>query len=544
MQTVEEKIAELLFKDNKLTIAEIEKKYPKRKLKPGQEVTRFAPSPTGYMHLGNFFQAYISYTVARMSGGVFYLRNEDTDQKRKVENAMEIIFSIMKQYDITPNEYEVKGFETKGAYAPYIQSERTEIYKAYAKKLVAEGKAFPCFCKKTEGLEDVEKKREKKFSVRDNTEKDPCRNLTYEQIEANVKAGKPYSIRLKSKGNGDGRVEFEDVLKGKIEMEENAKDVVLLKSDGLPTYHFAHAVDDTLMGTTLVVRGEEWLPSVPVHIEIFNDLGFDRIKYLHNPLICKKEGNLKRKLSKRKDKEMDMRYYASAGYPKETICEYMMFLINSGFEPWRLKNPTLSYLDYKFEPLNITATSPVFDIDKFNDISKEIIGRMSADEFFEAYRNWAKENDKQLYDFINKKPEYVKAFINIERDKPQPRKDIFNFSMIHNYYNYMFGAPDKYEIDDAERRKFEEVLRTYKKYIDLSDKTAWFDKIKEMASALGYAVDNKAYKQNPEAYKGNVAKVCEYIRIAVTGRRISPDLYSIMTLLGEDKVRERISLIV
>ena len=384
-----QKLADLLFADNKLTATEIEKKYPKRNLPDGAQVTRYAPSPTGFMHLGNFFQAFISSTVARMSNGIFYLRNEDTDKKREVEGASAVIMGILFDYGIMPAEYELKGGVTVGNYGPYYQSERVEIYKAYAKKLVSEGKAFPCFCDKASGIGEIKEQREKKFAVGlSNDDKDPCRNLTFEQIEKFVKEGKKFAIRLKSNGNSKNKVEFFDVLKGKISMEENSKDVVILKSDGLPPYHFAHAIDDTLMGTTLVVRGEEWLPSTPVHIEIFKALGFKPMIYLHNPLICIKEGEKKRKVSKRKDKEFDMRFYAQAGYPVETICEYIMNLINSGFEMWRKNNPNLPYTEYHFKPLNITASSPVLDMDKFNDISKEVISKYTAEKCYELLLAW------------------------------------------------------------------------------------------------------------------------------------------------------------
>ena len=540
-----QKLADLLFADNKLTATEIEKKYPKRNLPDGAQVTRYAPSPTGFMHLGNFFQAFISSTVARMSNGIFYLRNEDTDKKREVEGASAVIMGILFDYGIMPAEYELKGGVTVGNYGPYYQSERVEIYKAYAKKLVSEGKAFPCFWDKASGIGEIKEQREKKFAVGlSNDDKDPCRNLTFEQIEKFVKEGKKFAIRLKSNGNSKNKVEFFDVLKGKISMEENSKDVVILKSDGLPPYHFAHAIDDTLMGTTLVVRGEEWLPSTPVHIEIFKALGFKPMIYLHNPLICIKEGEKKRKVSKRKDKEFDMRFYAQAGYPVETICEYIMNLINSGFEMWRKNNPNLPYTEYHFKPLNITASSPVLDMDKFNDISKEVISKYTAEKCYELLLAWAREYSRENVDYLVKDKDYVTKVLNIDREKPKPRKDIFKWSMFFDLFDYMFGKPHSYELDEDKKSDFCEVLKNYKNYLDLSSKEAWFENVKKMAGDLGYATDNKLFKANPEAFKGNVATVCEYIRVAVTGRKNSPDLFEIMTLLGKEEVLERISLFV
>lgn len=537
-----QKLAEMLFPDNKLTVEEIEKKYPPRKVDASAQVTRYAPSPTGFMHLGNFFQAFISATVARMSNGVFYLRNEDTDKKREVDGAAAVIMGILFDYGIMPQEYELKGGVTVGEYGPYIQSERTEIYKAYAKKLVSEGKAFPCFCDKASGIEEIKDEREKKFAVGlSNDEKDDCRNLTIEQIENFLKEGRPYAIRLKSEGSSKNKVEFFDVLKGKISMEENSRDIVILKSDGLPPYHFAHPIDDTLMGTTLVVRGEEWLPSTPIHLEIFKALGFQPIMYLHNPLVCIKEGETKRKLSKRKDKEADMRFYAKEGYPTDAICEYILNLVNSGFEMWRKKNPNLPYTEYRFEALNVTASSPVLDMNKLNDISKDVISRMTAEQCYESMLTWAKKECVEKVDFLVENKEYVTKILNIDREKPKPRKDLYKWSMFFDNFDYMFDGASTSELDESEKDKYEEVLNEYKNYLDLSSKEIWFEKIKKMSEKLKYATDNVSYKNNPNNFKGNVAKVCEFIRIAITGRKNSPDLFEIMTLLGEDEVLKRIS---
>ena len=467
------KIAEMLFPDNKFTVEEIEKKYPPRNLREGAEVTRFAPSPT------------------------------------------------------------------------YFQSEREEIYKAYAKKLVSEGKAFPCFCRKTEGLNDVKEKREKMFSLGLTEDKDPCRNLTEEQIEEFIKAGKPFAIKLKAKGNGQKKVKIYDVLKGELEMQENGEDAVLLKSDSLPTYAFAHAVDDHLMGTTTVVRGEEWLPSYPLHMEIFEALGFKPVKYVHTPLIYKiRENGGKTKISKRIDAEADMRYFSKEGYEPEALEEYLINLANSNFELWRKENVDAPLSEFPFDGFNITANTPVFDIVKLNDISKELIAKYSAEKCYEKLLKWAEENSIENVEYIKKDREYVTKVLNIDREKEKPRKDIYKWNMFFDYYDYMFSAPKSYQIEENERKRFEEVLRAYKTYIDLTDKTVWFDKIKEMAGQLGYAVDNKEYKKNPENFKGNVAKVCEFLRVAVTGQKNSPDLYEIMTVLGKEKVLERISLIV
>lgn len=536
------KLADLLFADNKLTVEEIEKRYPKRELKDGACVTRFAPSPTGYMHLGGFFQALIDYNIAKRSGGVFMLRIEDTDQKREISGASAIIMGILNEYGFTPDEYELKGGVTVGEYGPYYQSERQEIYKAYAKKLVSEGKAFPCFCKKTEGLKDVKEKREKKFAVGINEDKDPCRNLTLEQIEKYLKEGKKFAIRLKSAGDGTKKIKFHDGAKGDVEIIENSMDAILLKDDLIPTYHFAHAVDDTLMGTTVVVRGEEWLPSYPLHVEIFNALGFKQPKYIHTPLIYKfnEKGN-KIKISKRKHPEADMRFFDKEGYDKEAVIEYLINLINSNFETWRAKNPTADIMEFPFDGFKITANTPIFDFVKLNDVSKEIISRYSADRCYADLLAWAREYSLENVDYLVKDKEYVTKILNIDREKPKPRKDIYKWSMFFELYDYMFSDPAHYELDEDKKKDFEKVLREYKKYLNLSSKEVWFENIKKMATELGYATDNKDFKANPDKYKGNVATVCEYIRVAITGRKNSPDLFEIMSLLGEKEVLQRMA---
>lgn len=535
------KLADMLFADNKYTVEELEKKYPKRNLPQGAHVTRFSPSPTGWMHLGGFFQALIDYNIAKRSGGVFYLRIEDTDKKREVAGASAVIMGILTEYGFLPDEYELKGGVTVGEYGPYYQSERAEIYKAYAKKLVSEGKAFPCFCKKTEGLEDVKEKREKKFAVGINEDKDPCRNLTMEQIEAYLKNGKPFAIRLKTKNDGVGKIHFVDDAKGEVDIQENSMDAILLKVDGLPTYHFAHAVDDTLMGTTVVVRGEEWLPSYPLHHEIFEALGLPEPKYIHTPLIYKFNnlGN-KIKLSKSKHPEADMRFFDKEGYPKQAIIEYLTNLVNSSFEIWRKENPTADYSEFAFDGFNITANTPLFDFVKLDDVSKEIISRYSAEKCYAEFLQWARENSLENLDYVVKDKEYITKVFNIDREKPKPRKDISKWSMVFELFDYMFGEPQSFEIEAENAKNFEEIVKNYEKYLDLSSKDAWFEKVKLMAADFGYAVDNKEFKANPEKFKGNVAKVCEFIRIAITGRKNSPDLFEIMTLLGKDKVVKRL----
>ncbi len=535
-------LANVLYPNVKISVEDIFKKYPPRKLEGGAEVTRFAPSPTGYMHIGGFFQVLIDRALAKNSNGVFYLRNEDTDKKREVEGAMEIIFDILERFQQKPDEYQILGRETVGEYGPYIQSKRLEIYHAFAKYLVAQGKAFPCFCKKTEGLEDILKDREERYSESSsNAFFDPCRDMPIEEAIKRVQNGEKFAIRLKTPNDGSKRIKFFDIIKGDVELPENARDVILIKDDGIPPYAFAHAIDDTLMGTTIVVRGEEWFSSTPSHLDIFNALGFKPVKYCHTPVICKidKNGN-KRKLSKRKDPESNMQYFAEQGYPIYAVVEYLLNLINSGFEPWRAKNPEAHYSEFKFGITDITAGSPLFDFVKLDDVGKNIVAKMSAEEVYANWLSWAEEFNLTLADTLKDKKELALKVCGIGRGGAKPRKDIYKWSMIEGLYSYMFNKPEL--VDEIENKEnYKEFLNEYSKNFVLpEDKDTWFVGVKEVAERLGYAVDNKLYKANPEGYKGNTAKVCEYIRLALTGRKDSPDLYELMTILGEQEVLNRL----
>lgn len=538
-----QKIAELLFPEVTMLEQEIFEKYPKRNLKEGQMVTRFAPSPTGFMHIGNFFQSFISYNLARNTDGVFYLRIEDTDSKREVKEAKQVIYDVFERFGIKFNEYQTLDGQDVGAYGPYVQSQRKDIYKVFAKRLVAEGKAFPCFCKKTEGKSDVLKIREAKYENECEREYDPCRDLSYEEIKKRVENGESFAIRLKTKNKGDERIKFYDVIKGELEAKANAKDVVILKSDGIPPYAFAHAVDDTLMGTTMVVRGEEWISSVPSHIEIFEALGFKPVTYCHNPLIYKfNENGNRRKISKRYDPESNMLFYFEEGYPKDAILEYLLNMINSGFEIWRKNNPDAPWQEFKFKPTDITTVAPIFDIVKLNDISKNIISRIDGASLYQNWLTWAKQYDEELAKIIEEEKEKFIKLCQMDRDgTPKPRKDIFNYSMMKKEFDYIFDSPQNYEIEEGDKEKANEFLARYSQEFSMpSSNEEWFNSVKELAGQMGYALDNKLYKQNPEQFKGNVAKVCEFIRLALTGRKNSPTLFTIMTILGEEEVKNRL----
>lgn len=539
-------LADALYPNLKMTVEEIFDKYPPRSLSKGAEVTRFAPSPTGNFHIGGLFSALIDFSLAKSSGGIFMLRNEDTDKKREVPGALEAIFDMLVKFDMKPDEYQKTGDKPVGQYGPYIQSRRLDIYHAFAKKLVAEGKAFPCFCKKTEGKEEILKAREERFSEDDsNIDYDPCRNLPIEEAIRRVKAGEKFAIRLKTPNDGSTKVVFEDLVKGRVELPANAKDVILVKNDGIPPYAFAHAIDDTLMGTTTVVRGEEWFTSTPAHLDIFDALGFKHMRYYHAPVICKidEENGGKRKLSKRKDPESGIGFFFEQGYPTDALIEYLLNLISSSFEPWRAKNPDAPYQDFKFGLDSITAVSPLFDFNKLNDISKNVIAKMSAQQLFDNWLTWAEEYNKPLAQKLKANPQKFVRACNIDRDKPKPRKDIYAYGMIEQYFDYIFDRPTPSELEEGDRDSFVGFVREYAKEFKLPpSKEEWFDGVKKVAQRLGYATDNKAFKENPAAFKGNTAKACEFLRLALTGRKNSPDLYEIMLALGEEETKDRLNI--
>lgn len=544
MGVIMQEIADLLYPSAK-PVSFWEEKFPRRNLNAKQEVTRYAPSPTGFMHIGNFFQMFLSYNLARNSDGVFIKRLEDTDAKRENKDAFGIIKAVMDRFNIIPDEYQEKGEEPVGNYGPYIQSLRKDIYASYAKELVAKGKAFPCFCKATTGKEEIFKAREEKFAVNDDYEYDPCRDLTVEEVKKHLENGDKFAIRLKTSGTGKERVKFVDLIKGEIEAQANAKDVILMKQDGIPPYTFAHIIDDYLMGVTTVVRGEEYIASTPVHIEIVNALGFKPFRYCHNPLICKiPENGNKRKISKRYDPEANMMYYFEKGYPKEAVLEYLLNLLSSSFEPWRAQNPQKSWKEFEFTINDITAVSPILDMVKLNDMAKNVVSRLSAAQVYDYTLAWAEEYDAEFAKYLKENKDYCTKVFNIDRETPKPRKDIYMWSMIKDKdcFGYMFEEPTFTELDMAEKDNYNEAISEYAKiYHKYDTKEEWFAGVKALAEKLGYATDNKLYKANPQAFKGNTAKLCEYIRLAITGKKNAPDLYEIMTILGEDNVLKRLA---
>lgn len=542
------KLAELLLPDVKHTLDYYEKLYPKRKLKEGAMITRYAPSPTGFQHLGGVFAALIYERLAHQSGGVFYLRIEDTDRKREVEGGDREIVRALNTYDIYFDEGITEEGTEKGSYGPYKQSKREDIYKAYIKYLIEKGHAYPCFC--SVDKMELTRAEQEKLKIRTGYygKWAKCRGLSFEEVEDRISRGEDYIIRLKSPGNWENKIVLNDLIKGKVQLSENDQDIVILKPDGLPTYHFAHAVDDHLMGTTHVTRGDEWLPSTSIHIQLFELLGFELPNYAHISPILKMDGSSKRKLSKRKDPEIAFSYYKELGYPRDSVVEYLLSIVNSNFEEWRMENPLESNRNFKVGFDKISSSGSLFDTNKLNDISKNVIGHMKAEEVYELYLKWAKEYDLEMADLIEKDRDYTIGFVNIDRNIPKPRKDFACWREVREnigyYFDEIFYNLVKEDYNFPDKIANNEVLAILQEYLGIydpsDDKTLWFEKIRTMAERLGYAKDMKTYKKNPEYFKGNVADISTVIRVAVTNKVNSPDLFEIMNKIGGDRTFERI----
>ena len=538
-------LADLIFPNVTKTVEDYEEMYPNRDLPEGAYVTRFAPSPTGYMHIGNFMSTVINYSLARNTNGVFFLRNEDTDKAREIEDAVDKIMGTLKEYNMIPDEYEYNG-QVVGNYGPYIQSERIEIYHAFIKRLIEMGRAYPCFCTK-DTLDDLRKNQEeKKMRTGYYGRFAKCRNISTEEAITRIKNGEPFVIRFKSMGDPDKKFVFEDLVKGRIEFPENDQDAVIMKSDNLlPTYHFAHLVDDHLMHTTHVVRGEEWLSSVPLHVELFKAFGYKIPKYIHIPLIMKQDGDIRRKISKRKDPEASMSFYKEKGYPSEAVIESIMTIANSNYEEWHTANHDKSYLDFKFSPKKMSSSGALFDLEKLNNISRNYISKMSKDAVYDGLLEWTKDYDRDFYDLITKYEEYTKNILNIEREQKKPRKDYASYSEIKDQIFYMYDElynPTTYEWGNiTDKEEIIKILNTYiDSYFDVSDKEIWFNKVKELTDSLGYASNMKEYKNDPSKYKGSVADISTVLRVALTSKSMTPDLYEIMRVLGRDRIINRI----
>ena len=555
-----ELLAELLFPNVNETPEDMEKKYPPRQLPEGAKVTRFAPSPTGFVHFGGLFPTTIGERLAHQSNGVFYLRIEDTDAKREVEGAAEGLIKTLAHYGIHFDEGAILGEDgkvcDKGAYGPYKQSQRGPIYHVYAKQLVKEGKAYPVFTTKEEleALNAVDKKAEIKAKDWEGEqdarreEQQKQRGITLEEVQANLDAGNPFVLRLLADGDPEKKVAFNDLIKGKLEIPENDEDFVLLKSDGIPTYHFAHAVDDHLMGTTHVIRGEEWLPSLAKHLMLFRYLGFKLPKYMHIAQIMRLDENgNKKKLSKR-DMGANMDDYSRMGYAPAAVCEYVMTLLNSNYEEWHMQNPDKPYTEFPFNIKKMSNSGCLFDFNKLNDVSKNVLCRMTADEVYEQVADWAKANDPELATQFTANPDYTKAILAIGRGGKKPRKDFATWTDVKPYlaffYDDLFQIVDAYEerFDKADiKQALQEFLATFDPADDMN---AWFEKIKTIAESMGYASDMKAYKADPTAFRGNVADVSMFLRVAVTGKLNAPDLYTVMQIIGAERVNERVQAMI
>ena len=544
-------LANLIFPDITKTIEDYEKEYPERDLPEGARVTRYAPSPTGFMHIGNFYSTVVDYVIAKKSNGVFYLRNEDTDGAREIEGAVEYIRHVLEHYNLNPDEYEYRdNKEKKGNYGPYIQSERKEIYHAFIKYLIEEGKAYPCFLTQEEMdvIREAQTKDKRRIGIYGRYAK--YRNLSPDEAAERIKNGENYVIRLKSQGDFNKKFKFDDLAFGTMEFPENDIDVVIMKSSNLlPTYHFAHLVDDHLMHTTHVVRGQEWVASIPTHYELFKTFGFKMPKYVHTPLILKKDGDKIRKISKRLDPEARMTYYEEKGYPIYSVIEAIMTIANSNYEAWREGHPDAPFTDFEFSPKKMSASGALFDLDKLDNISKNYISRLKATEVFDMLDKWSKEYDKDFNELINKYKEYTTSILNIEREQKKPRKDYASLSEVKGQIWYMYDELYKdfeYEFADGlDKEEIKNVLNTYFNdyYDENDDKDTWFNKMKEMTDKLGYCSDMKEYKANPDKYKGNVADISNIIRVGVTSKSQTPDLYVILLLLGKDRITKRISMI-
>ena len=534
-------LAELLFPDVTTTPEELEERFPPRNLPEGAVVTRMAPSPTGFVHLGNLVQGMISERMAHRSGGVLFLRVEDTDAKREVPGAVEVLIESLKHYNIHFDEgATIEG--DNGAYGPYRQRQRADIYHVYAKKLVSEGKAYPCFC--TE--EELTAMREKQEANKETTGYYGAyaiwRDRTMEEIQAQLAAGNPWVLRFRSEGSIEHQFKFDDLVKGKLTITENNVDHVLLKSDGIPTYHFAHAVDDHLMRTTHVVRGDEWLSTLPFHIQLFQALGFKLPKYVHIGPLMKMDGSSKRKLSKRKDPELALTYYKAEGFSTNAMREYLMTVLNSNFEDWRRANPDADIDTFPFSPKKLNPAGSLFDYAKLIDVSKNVISRMSAEDVYDQLTQWAKEFQPDFAEKLEADPAYAKAILAIGRGGKKPRKDLATWKDAKEYMGFFYDEYLEKAVFDEKFDKavISEVLDRFLEGFDMADDaTAWFNKVKAITEAIGFTTDMKAYKQNPEAFPGTVADVSTFLRLAVTGKTNSPDLYTVMQLLGKERTTAR-----
>ena len=537
-------LAEILFPNITKTREYYEELYPERDLPEGAMVTRFGPSPTGFVHMGSLFGSFIDSVFAKQSNGVFFLRIEDTDKKRSIENGVQGIFDSLESFGIIPDESEKIG----GKYGPYIQSERVEIYQTYVKDLIKQGLAYPCFMSEEELANIREEQEINKVRTGVYGIYAADRDLSLDEIKEKLANGEEYVIRLKSPGDSNKTIEFNDLIKGKIKFPESDEDFVLLKKDGIPTYHFAHVIDDHLMHTTHVIRADEWVSSIPKHVQLFNVLGFKRPEFCHHAPITKKdeETGTIRKLSKRKDPEAAVSYYDEVGIPIDAVKLYLATILNSNFEEWYLANPGKSYEDFTFTFDKMAVGGTSFDIEKLNNISKTYFSRKSGKEVYDETLNWALKYDQEYAKVLEENKDLMIKFLGIEKDGPRPRKDISKYSDVKEEFSYAIDSmfeKENYSKYDGDKTYDVSLIREYVKNLNLDvDNDEWFNMTREFASSHGYAASPKEYKKNPDDYKGHVGDICEAIRVMLTGRRQSPDLFSIMKILGYERINDRINL--
>lgn len=536
---MKKELSELLFPNITKDINYYLEMYPRRDVSNKAIITRFAPSPTGFIHIGSLYTAFICNQFAKETNGVYFLRIEDTDQKRKIDDGINLMLNDLKKFNIKFDE----GPDIGGIYSPYIQSERKEIYQTFAKDLISKGFAYPCFMSEEEikEIREMQSANKERIGIYGKYAKD--RDLSYDEIKKRIDNGMPYIIRLRSTGDESKRIAYHDLIKGNIEFPENDMDIVLIKSDGLPTYHFAHVIDDYLMGTTHVIRGEEWLSSVPVHLELFKVLNFKTPKYGHLSPLTKKDGNSVRKLSKRYDKECAMKYYEELGIPSEALSIYFATLINANFEPWYMQNKDSRVEDYKFEFSKMKSGGTLFDLEKLKSICKLYFSRKTAESLYDEVLEYTKSYDKEFYDILFNKREYAIKVFNIERNKVKPRKDIAAYSDVRREASYMFNDLFMYDKDIDYSKYDKVVLINYINNIyDINDShDEWYDKLSDYAYSVGYAKSSKDYNLDPTSYKGHLGTFCEDLRVALTGRLQTPDLYEIMAVLGIDEIKNRLN---
>ncbi len=544
-------LADLIFPNAK-GIEYYEEKYPERNLPEGAIVARFAPSPTGFVHIGGLFGAIVDRKLAQQTNGVFILRIEDTDQKREIEKGTEQIVQGLSDFGIIPDEGMISEDEEKGNYGPYKQSQRKEIYQAYAKSLIEKGLAYPCFCT-PEDLEEIRAKQEAaKIRPGYYGVWAKCRKLSVVEMAEKINNGEKYIIRFKSQGREDRKIKHKDIIKGNIEFPENDQDIVIIKADGLPTYHYPHAVDEHLMRVTHVIRGDEWVSSIPLHLELFKALGYKPPKYAHTATIMKEDDGGKRKISKRKDPEAAVSYYHEEGIPQEAVVEYLLNIANSNFEPWRRANKDADVSEFELQLNKMSVSGAVFDMVKLLDVSKNVISKFDAQKIYNETLLWAKKYDEELRKLLEDNKEYSLKVLGIERGNVKPRKDISKWSEVKHSIEYMYDEVfennnHQYEYQKiSDESEIKTLLSSYvEKYFDINDdKQTWFDKMKDLAEEMGYAREVKEYKQEPEKYKGHVGDISTVIRVALTGRCNTPDLYEIMQILGKERVLNRINKVI